>query len=746
MQTDSSGHGSCPKCQKAVDGLPNFCPSCGEDLRGLTPLSDTLSGTAEGRLIEGRYRLREKLGEGGMGSVYKVEHVRMGKICALKLLRPEVATDKKLKTRFHQEARVVSKLSSQNTIQVFDFGELEDGSLYIAMEYVSGRDLSWMLRAQGTFSEEKVMAIGIQVLSSLAEAHDNGIIHRDIKPANVMVVKRRERDDLVKVLDFGIAKLHESEDRKHITGAADFIGTPSYMSPEQAKGEALDARSDLYSVGAMLFELACGKPPFEAATPMAIVTKHLSEQPPRFQELAPDKVISPAFEQIIRKALSKDRKDRFSSADEMRAALEKLHRALAQLPNDFTPLPDQDTAEMARREDFDRFERGLRWRRTLLPLLTVALLSAGGFYGWRWFNASPVINGFPTAEQEPDNIPQQATPIRLGDAITGTIGPGPDATTSDIDVFKLELAQTTPLTVSVTGVDGLNLVVDAHWLKAGAGSSDKPERVLLLDDASESKGERIDGLVVEPGTLFVRVQEHPHVLEKNPLRAPREKSMVPYTLRITRLDVANGVAEREPNDTVKAAQRIADPKQPIVAFGGAYVPMTSDTRTQSWASQDFFAVAEDWAPSVSAIVVPPAGGQLFAIDAASGEVPGEKEAKNSDVKKLIKEGNALCPAPCADKPVVVPLKALKGDGYVLHVEPAAGAAEPGTSYLVAFISGGERGLDSAMSLAKTLDEDRRTAAAAEVLELAIAQFPESKQAAEARELAEKWKPLAKDQP
>jgi len=139
----------CPKCRRPLDDAPNFCPACGEDLRGLSPESTTLAGPWVGAIIDGRYRLTEKLGEGGMGTVYKVEHVRMGKVLALKLLRPEVARDKKLKQRFHQEARLVSKLSHPNTIQVFDFGELEDGSLYIAMEYLSGRDLAWTLRGHG---------------------------------------------------------------------------------------------------------------------------------------------------------------------------------------------------------------------------------------------------------------------------------------------------------------------------------------------------------------------------------------------------------------------------------------------------------------------------------------------------------------------------------------------------------------------------------------------------------------------
>lgn len=737
MKADSPPTQTCPKCKQPVEGLPNFCPHCGDDLRGLTPLSDTLSGVAEGRLIDGRYRLREKLGEGGMGAVYKVEHVRMGKVCALKLLRPEVATDKKLKSRFHQEARVVSKLSSANTIQVFDFGELEDGSLYLAMEYVSGRDLAWMLRAQGPFSEEKVLAIGIQVLSSLSEAHEQGVIHRDIKPANVMLVKRRERDDLVKVLDFGIAKLHEGEDRKHITGAADFIGTPLYMSPEQAKGETLDPRSDLYSVGAMLFELVCGRPPFEAPTPMGIVTKHLNETPPRLQQVAPERIVSPAFEQIIRRALAKDREDRFGSADEMREALERVHRTLGQLPNDFTPLPDQDTAEMARREDFDRFERSLRWRRTLVPLLTLMLIALGGYYGFKFWSSGAMPDFHPAAEQEPNEVPQQASVMKLGDALSGSIGPSTDPQTSDIDVYKLTFTERTPLTVSVSGVEGLNLVLDAHWLKNGAGKDDRPERVLLVDDGPVNQGERVDGLVVEPGTLFIRIQERAHPLELDQHRPPREKSLVNYELKVSRLDASGGTLEREPNDTLKTAQKVEDAEKPLIGFTGAYVPRTAATRDQSWSTHDFFAVKLS-AKDVVALVIPPLNGRIEAQDGSLAESAPARGKLNAD-------GTAPCTSPCVDKPTLVPLSATE-EGYVLRVQAAENSVEAGAEYRVAFLSGEAHGLDAAISLASTLSGTGKTRIAAEVLQLAVQQFPNSPQVHEAESLLEKLKPLAEDVP
>jgi serine/threonine protein kinase len=205
---DGAAPGACPKCGKALDPNVNFCAACGADLRGTRAGESSLSGPLRDAPIDGRYRILEKLGEGGMGAVYKVEHVRMGKIAALKLMRPDFASDRALTQRFLQEARVVARLSHPNTVQVFDTGSLEDGSLYIAMEYVPGKDLAWQLRASGPISEAKAIGIGLQVLASLQEAHEAGIVHRDIKPANVMVVRRRKSgDDQVKLLDFGIAKL-----------------------------------------------------------------------------------------------------------------------------------------------------------------------------------------------------------------------------------------------------------------------------------------------------------------------------------------------------------------------------------------------------------------------------------------------------------------------------------------------------------------------------------------------------------
>jgi serine/threonine protein kinase len=711
----------CPKCLQRLPNAPNFCPGCGEDLRGMTPTADTLAGPWVGRVIDGRYVLKEKLGEGGMGAVFKVEHVRMGKVLALKLLRPDVATDKKIRQRFQQEARVVSKLSHPNTIQVFDFGELDDGSLYIAMEYLPGRDLAWLLRAHGAFSEEKALSIGIQVLASLSEAHEVGIVHRDVKPANVMMLHQRDRDDWVKVLDFGIAKLNEGEGRKHITGVADFIGTPAYMSPEQALGDNLDARSDLYSLGAMLFELVSGRPVFEGPTPMSIVTKHMSEPTPRLIEVAPDRPVSPALEGVIRKALAKDRKDRFASADQMRAALEKVRRDLGLRSNDFTPLPDVNPALVASRQDFDRFERSLRFRRGLAPAVTVALLVALGLGGWqayRWSSREVTL----AREVEPNDDPEHANPIALDVPVRGKIGAPRSETESDLDVYVVDVPEPGILTLELSGVQDMNLVLEAFQGQPGAASGTlKLSPLLVLDDAPTGEGERIDALGVQKGPLFVRVSERHFFTE--PVRPPRETTKNEYQLTVRRTR-APGQTEIEPNDVLSGVKELGAGKA-IYGFTGAWVPYERVYANQSPSTADFL-VADQDADDTHAhavLIVPPEEGGLLVTDAADFEAWRKADA----------EGNTTpLPPPrmIQGRAVAFPLNRGR---HGVRVQPAAGTP-PGAMYAVAFVTPKPDGLMGALDLSRTLASAGRAKASMEVLEAAKGMYPDSPQIPELRSL------------
>ncbi len=720
---------TCPKCQKRFDDVPNFCPACGEDLRGLTPGSSTLAGPWSGAIIDGRYRLTEKLGEGGMGSVYKVEHVRMGKVLALKVLRPDIAVDKKIKQRFQQEARVVSKLSHPNTIQVFDFGELEDGSLYIAMEYVSGRDLAWMLRSHGSLPERRATSIVTQVLASLSEAHEQNIIHRDIKPANVMLVKRKDGEDLVKVLDFGIAKLTEDENRKHITGVADLLGTPAFMSPEQARGEDLDARSDLYSVGAMLFELVTGRGPFVGPSVMSIVTQHLTEDPPRFEDVAPDKYLSGALEQVVRKALAKRREDRFASAEQMGAALERLRSDAGFYSGHFTPVPEEvvTASKMVRREDFDRFERSLRMKRTLAPLLVLGLVAVTGLAAFEYWHqtADEVPSG---VEHEPNNEPAEANRIILDRPIRGMIGRPISDKDSDRDIFVLALPEPTAITVELTGVPDMNLVVEALQLERGTAGEQKLRPRLFLDDAPTGEGERVDALSVQAGRLYIRVQERAYFTE--PPRPPRETTHSAYILAVSRTP-SEGQMEVEPNDSLETATQVGIAK-PLFGFTGAVIPYNATFAEQRFSSVDFL-VAYTGAKrpdSMAAIAVNPLAGSIAVVDAAAFEGWQKKS------KSLAESGQRVpLPSPLlvSDRPRLITL-GVSSQGFGVRIQAVGSETRPGSQYSVAFIHEGVDGLASAIDLARILRERKRVKESQEVLRLAEEKFPRSPQVALVRQL------------
>jgi eukaryotic-like serine/threonine-protein kinase len=282
-----------------------------------------------GRTIAGKYAVLRKLGAGAMGVVYLARQLALEKTVAVKLLHRDLAVDETFTERFRREARAASRLDHPNSIRVFDFGQEPDGLLYLAMEYVEGRDLFTLLSDRGPLSPASIVELLSQVLAALAVAHDLGVLHRDLKPENIMIVRGKGDDlqpvDIVKVCDFGIAKIVDASEpasgdgaRRHTTRGL-IVGTPEYMSPEQARGEELDGRSDLYAVGVVLYELLTGRVPFVADTPLGIVLKHVAEEPtlPSSHLASVDR----ALEAICMKALQKKPSERFQSAREMRLAL-----------------------------------------------------------------------------------------------------------------------------------------------------------------------------------------------------------------------------------------------------------------------------------------------------------------------------------------------------------------------------------------------------------------------------------------
>ena len=531
----------CPKCGHDFTDPLNFCPRCGADLRGVGGYNDTFSGPLKGKVIADRYKLIDRLGEGGMGAVYKVQHTRMGKVMALKVLRPELSKQRSAVERFQQEAQLVARLSSLHTISIFDFGETDEGALYLAMEYLPGHDLSALLRKEGTFSESRTAEIGTQVLRSLAEAHEAGIIHRDIKPANVMLLRTRERHDLAKVLDFGIAKLRVRQGEGAITGLGDFVGTPEYLSPEQARGEELTPASDLYSLGAMLYELACGVPVFDGPTPLSIVSRHLTERPVPPNERSPKVRCTPAFEAVLLRALEKDPRRRFASADEMRGALEPL-AGLRPVPA-FEAAP-KDTGDLgiASREDWDRFERKLRqglWLRNASALaIAAAIVGAGAFFAKRAVDAPPQIS---PEEHEPNDRPSQANPLAPGVPIRGHLGARFSDSESDKDFFLLPIQGSDQLLhLTVSGLPQMALVLDLY-------GPDQKSPLVRADYGKPGEGLTIPDWPIPEGNYYIELRA-----KVPPGQVPPEDVSDWYTLTATPSARLPG-EEREPNDTPDTA-------------------------------------------------------------------------------------------------------------------------------------------------------------------------------------------------
>ncbi|HZH04859.1 MAG TPA: protein kinase, partial [Myxococcaceae bacterium] len=242
----------------------------------------------------------------------------------LKILRRDFLSDDNTVARFRREARAASRLRHPNSIRILDFGQVEDGALYMAMEYVSGKDLHTIFAEQFPLPEARTAQLMAQVLSALGAAHRAGVIHRDLKPENVMVAPAANGTEAVKVLDFGIAKIQPSgagEELTALTKAGFVCGTPEYMSPEQARGADLDSRSDLYSVGVILYQLCCGSLPFESDSALGLASKHLHEAPVPPSQRRPGTAISPALERLILRAMSKDPVLRPQTAAEFRSEL-----------------------------------------------------------------------------------------------------------------------------------------------------------------------------------------------------------------------------------------------------------------------------------------------------------------------------------------------------------------------------------------------------------------------------------------
>jgi serine/threonine protein kinase len=307
-----------------------------------------------GRDIAGQFRIVERVGAGGMGSVYKAEQPDMNRFVAIKILHPKYVSRPDLVARFRREARAMSHLTHPNTARVFLYGQLEDNACYIVMEHLSGMNLAQHVKAHGPFETARAINIMIQVCGALEEAHRAGIVHRDLKPENIFLCTQGGIQDFPKVLDFGLAKVSEREMRPGsliLTQEGMVFGTPEFMSPEQAQGKTLDARSDIYSLACILYEMLTGKLPFEAKQAMDYITHHIQSPPLHLRDRMPAREFPAGLDEVLQRCLAKRPDDRPATAGDFALLLKEVMQgkvmtgALRALPVD---AARQAAAEMVR--------------------------------------------------------------------------------------------------------------------------------------------------------------------------------------------------------------------------------------------------------------------------------------------------------------------------------------------------------------------------------------------------------------
>ena len=382
---------TCPSCNVRFPDALEFCPQDGTQLpgthrRGATTTSNTqtISDQLIGTVVDGRYKIEAKLGEGGMGVVYAARHVIIDKRFAIKVLKKEAQHEETAGQRFIQEARSASKIGHANIVDITDFGQLPDGSAYFVMEFLEGVTLGQLV-AEGPVPAMRAIRVAAQMARGLNAAHKHGVVHRDLKPENIFLIERDGVADVVKIVDFGIAKVSSTvPTAQRLTQAGMVLGTPEYMSPEQATGKETDHRVDEYALGCILYEMLTGEVPFKGVNSAATLTKHVFEAvvPPRKKR--PDLAILPSLEAVTLKAMAKRPDERYPSMLELREALDQ---AALDLPGSVPAGVRRTPREIppAREVDEDGLTTAVPARRNRTPAMVavaggVVLLLGGGGY------------------------------------------------------------------------------------------------------------------------------------------------------------------------------------------------------------------------------------------------------------------------------------------------------------------------------------------------------------------------------
>lgn len=470
-----------------------------------------------------------------MGTVYRAEHVQISKSMAVKLLHHEVEQNAENVARFHREAEAASRLNHPNTVHVFDFGRTKSGSLYLVMEYVEGKDLGKILQTEGAMPFGRVAYLCAQVAGSVADAHAAGVIHRDLKPENIVVAEGRDGEH-PKVLDFGLAKLFEGTVEAQVTGSGTIVGTPYYMSPEQIQGRELDGRSDVYAMGAIMYECVVGKPPFEAPNPVGVLSKHLSETPSAPSTRSPLSVPSEADEIILR-CLEKDPDRRYQSVEDLRRALIQYLTAVGS--RDWRLGTVSRSASRSGTRKVDELDSAFEKKRR--PWLWLLLLALAGIGVGVWQLATPA-----PSEREPNHVREEATRLPSDTAMRAFLGQRLNEVSGDVDLFEIAYDDPEPgaARIEVTSIPNMDVIVELL-----SPNADEPR--LVSDSGGLGQGERIPNAPLEPGTHLVRVRA------KTPAgELPTENVSDAYYVHWSPLQ-RDPAFEREPNDSLELAELLA---------------------------------------------------------------------------------------------------------------------------------------------------------------------------------------------
>src|SRR6185295_12616603 len=305
---------TCAGCQHAYVETALFCPNCGRP-----KVREALADPLLGKLLGERFVVQELLGQGGSGTIYRAEHVTLRRKVAIKVLHNELSRDDLAVERFRREATTVAEIDNEHIVEIHDFGRTPDGRLYLAMELLEGETLDVVLARDKQLSVERTADVLIQVGEALMEAHAIGYVHRDLRPRNIYLAVRRGKANFIKLLDFGLAKLVETEGQAASTSLGMTFGDPRYMSPEQARGDRIDRRADIYQLGCVAYEMLTGAPPFVGAKVFDVLARHVSEPPKAIAEVRPE--TPPWLAAVIMRSLAKRPEDRFATVSRMVEAM-----------------------------------------------------------------------------------------------------------------------------------------------------------------------------------------------------------------------------------------------------------------------------------------------------------------------------------------------------------------------------------------------------------------------------------------